>query len=108
MLNLEYLHDIPLPEAWKRFGEALQKIGKWSRLGFEEIALNEKAIDRILAEPVLAKISSPQYHASAMDGFAVRSIDTEGADSTAPVILSITTQAQYVDTGGALLVGRKQ
>jgi putative molybdopterin biosynthesis protein len=51
---------------------------------------------------VWAKISSPHYHASAMDGFAVRSIDTEGADSTAPVILTIPTQAMYIDTGEAM------
>ena len=102
MLNLEYLHDIPLPEAWKRFREALQDVGKWSILGIQEIPLDEDAIDRILAEPVWAKISSPHYDASAMDGFAVRSNDTEGADSTAPVTLTIPTQAQYIDTGDAL------
>jgi len=102
MQNLTYLHDIPFSEAWKRLEEALDKVGKWSILGIEEIALDERAIDRILAEPVWAKISSPHYHASAMDGFAVRSIDTEGADSTAPVILTVMTQAQYIDTGDAL------
>ena len=102
MQNLTYLHDIPFSEAWKRLEDALDKVGKWSILGIEEIALDERAIDRILAEPVWAKISSPHYHASAMDGFAVRSIDTEGADSTAPVILTVMTQAQYIDTGDAL------
>jgi len=86
MQNLTYLHDIPFEEAWKRFTEALQEVGKWGILGIEEITLDEQAIDRVLAEPVWAKISSPHYHASAMDGYAVHSSDTKGADPTAPLI----------------------
>ena len=57
---------------------------------------------RILAEPVWAKISSPHYHASAMDGYAIRADETFGAMPTAPLILEIPAQAQYVDTGDPL------
>jgi putative molybdopterin biosynthesis protein len=67
-----YLHDIPLPEAQARFAEALKAAGRWGVLGVEAIPLDEHAVGRVLAEPVWAKISSPHYHASAMDGFAVR------------------------------------
>jgi putative molybdopterin biosynthesis protein len=102
MQNLTYLHDIPFDEAWKRLEEALREAGKWGRLGIEQIALDEHAIGRVLAEPVWAKISSPHYHASAMDGYAVRSSDTKGADPTTPILLKVPTQTQYLDTGDVL------
>ncbi len=97
-----YLHDIPLIEAKNRLEQALATIGRWGVLGVEEIPLDENASGRVLAEPVWARISSPHYHASAMDGFAVRSQDTEGALPTAPVTLDIGPQAMYVDTGDPL------
>ena len=43
-------------------------------LGVESIPLDEHALGRVTAEPIWAKISSPHYHASAMDGFAVRAV----------------------------------
>ena len=67
-----YLHDIPLTEAQACFHSALEQAGLWRVLGAESIPLDENALGRILSEPIWAKISSPNYHASAMDGFAVR------------------------------------
>ncbi len=63
---------------------------------------DENAIGRVLAEPIWAKISSPHYHASAMDGFAVRVEDTLGSEPGSPRILF---QFVYVDTGDALPEG---
>jgi len=97
-----YLHDIPLPEAQARLERALKEAGLWGVLGVEEIPLDEKALGRVLAEAVWAKISSPHYHAAAMDGFAVRSAETAGAMPTAPLTLQVGTQAIYVDTGDPL------
>lgn len=97
-----YLQDIPLTEAKKRFKKALQNAQLWGVIGVEQIPLDERAVGRTLAEPVWAKISSPHYHAAAMDGFAVRSDDTIGAMLTTPVILSVGAQAQYIDTGEPL------
>lgn len=97
-----YLHDIPLPEAKARLQRALEEAGLDGVLGVETISLDEHALDRVLAEPVWARISSPHYHAAAMDGFAVRAADTEGAMATAPFILSYGDQALYVDTGDTL------
>jgi putative molybdopterin biosynthesis protein len=97
-----YLHDIPLPRAQSRLEEALKTAGRWGVLGVEEIPLDEHACGRVLAEPVWARISSPHYHASAMDGYAVRSHETDGATQTEPVTLSYGTQAAYVDTGDPL------
>lgn len=102
-----YLHDIPLSEAQKRFQQALEEAGLWGVLGVETIPLDENALGRVTAEPVWAKVSSPHYHAAAMDGFAVRAEETEGAGPTMPVQLSVISdqlsgQAQYVDTGDPL------
>jgi putative molybdopterin biosynthesis protein len=97
-----YLHDIPLPEAKARFQNALQNLGLWQVLGTEIIPLNENALGRVTAEPIWAKISSPHYHASAMDGFAVRAHTTSGAMPSRPVTLMTGTEAQYVDTGDPL------
>jgi putative molybdopterin biosynthesis protein len=97
-----YLRDIPLPAAKDRFQSALEQAHLWRVLGMEEIPLDENAIGRVLAEPVWAKISSPHYHASAMDGFAVRAADTVRAQPSNPVTLQIGSQSIYLDTGDAL------
>ena len=97
-----YLHDIPLPEAQQRLQAALKDAGRWGVLGEEVLLLDEKALGRVLAQPVWARISSPHYHASAMDGFAVRAGETAGAMPTAPATLVYGAQAVYVDTGDPL------
>ncbi len=97
-----YLHDIPLDEAKSRLEAALKSANCWGVLGAEELPLDEHALGRVLAEPVWAKISSPHYHASAMDGFAIRAVETEGAIATSPLTLTYGTQAEYVDTGDPL------
>ena len=80
-----YLRDIPLSEAKARLKYALQEAGLWQILGKIDIPLDENAIGRVLAEPIWAKISSPHYHASAMDGFAVHSDKTIGAQPSQPI-----------------------
>lgn len=108
-----YLHDIPLAEARQRLEDALRVIGRDGLLEREQIPLDERAAGRVLAEALWAKISSPHYHAAAMDGFAVRAEDTRGARPNAPVRLARNPSrsgrsfegvgiAQVVDTGDAL------
>lgn len=102
-----YLRDIPLPEAQAYFEQALKAAGRWGTLGVEEILLDEQAAGRVLAEPVWAALSSPHYHASAMDGFALRAAETNGAQPGSPVVLNCDAQAgalqaAYVDTGDPL------
>lgn len=97
-----YLHDIPLSQAQERLRQALQEAELWRTLGVEEIPLDENALGRVTAEPIWAEVSSPHYHASAMDGFAVRAVETNGAQPSAPVTLYTGPQAQYVDTGDPL------
>ena len=97
-----YLHDIPLPQAQSRLREALEESNLWRVLGVEPIPLDENALGRVTSEPIWAKISSPHYHASAMDGFAVRALSTGGAMPSKPATLMIGPEAQYVDTGDPL------
>ncbi|NTV36974.1 MAG: molybdopterin biosynthesis protein, partial [Anaerolineaceae bacterium] len=94
-----YLHDIPLDQARSVFHQSLQAHGYGKILGVEQISLDEDAIGRVIAEPVWARISSPHYHASAMDGFALRSADTLEATQTNPVVLNFPEQIKYMDTG---------
>jgi len=100
-----YLHDIPLSQAQSRLESALREADLWRVLQIETIPLNENALGRSLAEPVWARTSSPHYHASAMDGFAVRAAETAGALPSKPVSLRIPDQACYLDTGDPLPSG---
>lgn len=93
-----YLHDIPLPEARRRLQDALRAAGLWGPLDAERLPLRQ-ALGRVTAAPVWAKTSSPHYHAAAMDGYAVRAMDTYGASDRSPVTLDVGSQAKYVDTG---------
>jgi len=97
-----YLHDIPLQTAQAAFRQALTDAGLDGLLGVEEIPLDENAVGRVLAEPAWARLSSPHYHASAMDGFALRARQIAGAMPTAPVLLATGEQVIYVDTGDPL------
>jgi len=62
----------------------------------------DQAMGRILSEPVFAKLSSPNYHAAAMDGIAVLAEKTYGAHVDHPKQLTIGEDAFYVNTGNVL------
>jgi putative molybdopterin biosynthesis protein len=96
-----YLEDIPLEEARARFERALREAERWNPLSGEIVPLAE-ALGRVTAEPVWAKISSPHYHSAAMDGYAVRAVDTVHATETRPVSLALGKQAFPVNTGDPL------
>ncbi len=96
-----YLEDIPMEEAQARLWAALDTGGKAAVMGGEWAALDE-AVGRVTAEPIWAKISSPHYHAAAMDGYAVRAGETLGATETRPIQLNVSEQAIPVNTGAAL------
>ena len=101
MSSSVYLHDVPLGEARQRFLEALEAIGR-SAAGPTELVPLAEALERVTADPVWARLSSPHYHAAAMDGYALRAQTTEGASDRTPVDLQVGSQALYVDTGDAL------
>lgn len=96
-----YLEDIPLDDAWARFESALRHAGRWQEVSGETIPLSD-ALGRVLADPVWAKLSSPHYHAAAMDGYAVDATHTIGATETRPIQLTLNQQAVPVNTGDRL------
>ena len=59
-------------------------------------------VGRALSGPVTAKLSSPNYHAAAMDGIAVAAENTFGASETKPRQLTVDREAFYVNTGHVL------
>ncbi len=99
-----YLKGTPLSEALATWTEVLTRQGIWQPLPGEEIPVDD-ALGRMTAEAVTARLSSPGYHAAAMDGVAVRFVDTIGASETRPKRLRIGREAVFVDTGEPLPEG---
>ena len=57
----------------------------------ERISLS-KAYDRVLAEDVVAPMNVPPFDRSTVDGYAVRAVDTFGADEDRPIALKFCGQ----------------
>ena len=94
----KYLSNTPLAEALHIYNEALKAANIGAPLPGERIPISD-ALGRVTSEAVIAKISSPFYHSAAMDGYAVKFIDTFGAAETRPKRLKTPLQAIAVDTG---------
>jgi putative molybdopterin biosynthesis protein len=104
MARKRYLKKTALNDAREMFLVTVDP----AKLAVEDIPVGE-GLDRVTAEPVFAKISSPHYHASAMDGICVRAEDTFGATEFVGKKLTLTDEDapaaavfKYVDTGNAL------
>ena len=95
---------LPLDEALARWREALAEAGALRRLPAESVPVAE-AHNRVTAVAVWARISSPHYHAVAMDGYAVQAQEVADASPEAPVSLQLDQQARYVNTGDPLPEG---
>lgn len=80
-----YLPALSLAEAWSRFSG---RVG--ARPFPPETVDSRDALGRVTSGPVVARLSSPHYHASAMDGYALRAEWTYGASETSPVRVPIT------------------
>ncbi len=93
-----YLESVPLNEALAEWLKKLDSEGVLRPLSGEKIDAVD-SLGRVTAEAVAAKISSPFYHSSAMDGYAVRFAETFGASERNPKRLKTGDQAVYVDTG---------
>lgn len=74
---------IEINEAIRRIVDCVQRQTK-----IETIPLLESS-NRILAEDIVADINVPDFPKSAMDGYAVRSIDTIGASKESPIKLKV-------------------
>jgi len=82
------------------------------RLDAERVPI-ERAAGRVLAEPVSALVDLPPFPSSAMDGYAVRAVDTTAAPVRLPVVARIAAgspaqralgsgEAMAISTGGAV------
>jgi molybdopterin molybdotransferase len=65
-----------------------QMLARVVPLPVETVALQE-ALGRVLAEPIESRLTLPPWDNSAMDGFAVRSTDIDGADDDHPIKLRV-------------------
>ncbi|MCL4193075.1 MAG: molybdopterin biosynthesis protein [Thermoguttaceae bacterium] len=75
----QFLDVIDRDEAERRFRAALDL----HSLGAEVVLLDE-ALGRVLAEDVIASVDVPSFDRSNYDGYAVRAVDTYGADEENP------------------------
>ncbi|SER94256.1 gephyrin-like molybdotransferase Glp [Salipaludibacillus aurantiacus] len=78
-----------------KVSEAVNRVMNHKKKGEKEFIELMEAGDRYLAEDIVADHPIPPFDRSPLDGFAVRSEDTENADSTHPV------QLEVVETVGA-------
>ena len=89
------------PADWLAVEEAHRRIlGTALPLQPETVAV-EEAVGRALASPVRATATLPPWDNSAMDGYAVRAADVEGATSDAPVTLTVTGVVRAGGDAGA-------
>jgi putative molybdopterin biosynthesis protein len=94
MQRRRYLRKLSLEDAQNLFLE-YPGVGKFDET--EELRTQE-SLGRITAEPVFARISSPHYHCSAMDGVAIRAEDSFKASTSNPIRLG-KDQFCILDTG---------
>jgi putative molybdopterin biosynthesis protein len=99
-----YLESTPLPEALSKWLQRLASEKVYRPLPGESVRVTD-SLGRVTAETVTAKISSPFYHSSAMDGYAVKFTETFGASEKNPRRLKTGEQAVYVDTGDPMPEG---
>ncbi|MEM0004673.1 MAG: molybdopterin molybdotransferase MoeA [Desulfurococcaceae archaeon] len=86
MINLKALINlVSIDDAIERLAMALDKT---IVLDVEELTILN-SVNRILAEDIYAEIDRPEVDVTAVDGYAVRSIDTVGASQYNPLELSI-------------------
>ncbi len=93
-----YLKTIPVSEALERAKNALDRD---ALIGAETVPSCDAA-GRVTAAPVFARLSSPSFHAAAMDGVAVRSETTFGAREGEPLRLERGRDYAPVNTGQPL------
>ncbi|WP_432402238.1 molybdopterin biosynthesis protein [Wukongibacter sp. M2B1] len=94
-----YLSNVELDEAKELFFKEIEESIKDREI---ELISVYDSLDRITARPVFARISSPFFNASAMDGIAVKSKKTYGADERSPKALRLNKDFIYVDTGDVI------
>ena len=100
-MAFQYLTNVDLEQAKREYTELLISRGMGEKT--EKIRTADGA-GRVTAKAVYAHICAPHYHASAMDGIAVRAGDPFGATETTPVLLE-PDRFTVVDTGDPIPEG---
>jgi len=92
---------LPFADAVRAWHAVLEGAGFRDRMAPETVPIAD-AVGRVPAHIIRTKYACPTYRAAAMDGYAVRSEDVEGATTDAPVRLRVRDDAEPIDTGGAV------
>lgn len=95
-MSFNYLSNTEIEKALKLYLEFIRN--KSFKIETEKIK-TAAAKDRFTASASYAKISSPHYQSSAMDGIAVTALKTFGATETTPVELKLNKDFIRIDTG---------
>jgi putative molybdopterin biosynthesis protein len=98
-----FLRDVPLDSAFEEWRSCREATGCPQRVETVDLAV-ELAVGRVTAEPIWAARSSPPFDCAAMDGIAVRSSETAGANESRPLLLD-SESFVVVDTGDPLPEG---
>ena len=93
-----YLEMTSIEEAKKIL---FDKFSSLSTMPLETIP-SVKSAGRVLGKPAVAALSSPNFHAAAMDGIAVDASTSFGATPESPIVLEPGKNAFWVNTGHAL------
>ena len=91
--------------SWEEALEAFFERVKPSRYDRTEVIPVKEAQERVTAEPIFSRLSSPHYHSAAMDGIALTAQVTFGATEDRPKQLRVGAEAFFVDTGDPLPAG---
>jgi len=79
-----FLELVSIEEALERFFSSVRLVEP----EVEQVGISD-ALGRVIAEDVHSDWDVPPYDRAAMDGYAVRSVDTVGASSTNPLVLRV-------------------
>ncbi len=93
-----YLDKVPLADALERMLTLCRDEGVAFPLPDETVATAD-ALGRVISQPMFARVSSPPFHSSAMDGVAVVAGKTVGAGEASPVKVSLGSDVALIDTG---------
>jgi len=95
-MSFKYLSNTEIEKALQSYLEFIRN--QTFKIGTEKIKTVEGK-DRFTTSALYAKISSPHYQSSAMDGIAVPASKTFGATETTPVELKLNRDFIRIDTG---------
>lgn len=101
-MAFEYKKIVELERAVEEYLGALKARGLKCKTEKADV---RKALGRVSAAAVYARLSSPHYEASAMDGIAIKASDSFGATQTSPKKISCENYT-VVDTGDPIPEGK--